>query len=84
VVPRDDQAALFRAFGAAVRRRREELGLSQEEFGFQSGMDRTYVSGIERGVRNPTIRVVIRLAAALGVKASTLMKRAEETSVRGQ
>jgi len=81
--PRDDQAALFRAFGVAVRQRREELGLSQEEFGFQSGLDRTYVSGIERGVRNPTIRIVIRLAAALGVRPSTLFKRAEESAPRG-
>jgi len=53
------------AFGQAVRRRRERLGLSQERLGFESGLDRTYVSGIERGVRNPTIRSVARLAFAL-------------------
>lgn len=78
VPSRDEQSALFRAFGAAVRQRREELGLSQEEFGFESGLDRTYVSGIERGVRNPTIRVVIRLAAALQTRPSALWKRAED------
>jgi transcriptional regulator with XRE-family HTH domain len=43
----------------------------------------TYVSGIERGVRNPTLRTMLKAAAALGVKASTLMRRAEEATRAG-
>ena len=66
------------AFGKAVREAREELGLSQEELGFESELDRTYISGIERGVRNPTIVTVGRLCRALGVRGSELMARAEE------
>jgi transcriptional regulator with XRE-family HTH domain len=56
-----------------VRRRREELGWSQEELADQAELHRTYVSGIERKVRNPTIEILERLAKALGVKASALI-----------
>lgn len=57
-----------RRVGANLRRLRQRKGLSQERFGFESGLDRTYVSGIERGARNPTILVIERIAKALGVK----------------
>ena len=66
------------AFGEAVRRRRERLGLSQEALGFVSGLDRTYVSGIERGVRNPTLRIIWRLAEALSTTPSALLKASEK------
>lgn len=65
------------AFGEAVRERRHELGLSQEELGYRCGLDRTYVSGIERGVRNPTLKVVWQLADGLEVNASALLRAAE-------
>jgi len=61
-------------FGEKVRLRREELGLSQEEFAFQSGIHRTYVSGIERGVRNPSLTMVERIVKALGVSFSSLLE----------
>lgn len=60
-------------FGANVRRLREARGLSQEAFGFASGIDRTYVSGVERGVRNPTITVVEKFAEGLGVPSHVLL-----------
>ena len=60
-------------FGERVRLRREELGLSQEEFAFQSGIHRTYVSGIERGVRNPSLTMVERIAKALKMNFSDLL-----------
>ena len=60
-------------FGERVRLRREELGLSQEEFAFQSGIHRTYVSGIERGVRNPSLTMVERIVKALGVSFDDLI-----------
>jgi transcriptional regulator with XRE-family HTH domain len=59
--------------GTNVKRLREARGLSQEELAFDAEMHRTYVSGIERGKRNPTVTVVERLAAALGAKASELL-----------
>jgi transcriptional regulator with XRE-family HTH domain len=58
--------------GANVRALRHERGWSQEEFGDRVGLHRTYVSQIERGVRNPTASVIERLAIALDVRPSTL------------
>jgi transcriptional regulator with XRE-family HTH domain len=60
---------------ANVRRLRRQTGLSQESFANEHGIDRTYVSGIERGTRNPTVTVVERLAAALGVDVQELFAR---------
>ena len=74
---KDQWNPLCAAFGQAVRARRERLGLSQEEFAHRARMDRTYASGIERGVRNPTLRVIARVAKALGTPAYKLLARAE-------
>ena len=76
---RDEWTSLCKAFGAAVRTRREALDLSQEELGIRAGeMDRTYVSGIERGVRNPTLKIIGRLAKALRTRPSQLLASAED------
>lgn len=72
------KADIRAALGRAVRSFRHDLGVSQEELGYRCGLDRTYVSGIERGVRNPTLEVIWRLASGLGVKPSQLMQEAEE------
>ena len=58
--------------GQNVRAFREERGWSQEQLAFEAGLHRTYVSGIERGVRNPTATVIEQLAIALKVKPSAL------------
>lgn len=63
--------------GANLRRLREEKGLSQERFGFESGVDRTYVSGIERGARNPTATIIEKLADGLAVPAYVLLMEPE-------
>jgi transcriptional regulator with XRE-family HTH domain len=60
------------AFGAVVRRFREESGLSQEELAAKARIHRTYIGGIERGERNPTLLMIHRLAKALGVAAKKL------------
>lgn len=57
---------LAKNFGLAVRRQREVLRLSQEELAARAAIDRTYISGVERGVRNPTLDVMQRIATALG------------------
>ncbi len=59
--------------GRNVRRFRTAAGLSQEELAFRCRLDRTYVSGIERGVRNPTVLVLDRIARALGVSGADLL-----------
>lgn len=58
--------------GKNLRRLRQAKGLAQEKFALEAELDRTYVSGIERGVRNPTIVVIQRLADALDVPAGEL------------
>lgn len=60
--------------GKNVRELREGLNLSQEELGFRANLDRTYVSGVERGVRNPTVVVLSRLAEALCVVPARLLQ----------
>jgi transcriptional regulator with XRE-family HTH domain len=66
------------AFGLAVRHIRTERGMSQEQLAARSGLDRTYVSGLERGTRNPTLITQQRLAVALGVRVAELIAYAEE------
>lgn len=56
-----------------LRHLREQKGWSQEQFAFEAGIHRTYVSDIERGARNPTITVVEKLARPLGVTVSELL-----------
>ena len=68
---------LCAAFGEAIRARRERVGISQEELAHRADIDRTYVSGIERGVRNPTLKTIARLAKALSVPAHKLLATAE-------
>ena len=63
-----------RRVGLNLRHYREKLGLSQEEFAFECGLHRTYVSGVERGVRNPTVVVLAKLAKALGVPTEKLIE----------
>ena len=53
---------------------RAERGLSQEELAFECGLHRTYVSGVERGVRNPTVIVLEKIAKALKVATSVLLE----------
>lgn len=60
--------------GLNVRQLREEKGWSQEELAFETGMHRTYISGIERGVRNPTVIVVEKIAVKLEVKPARLLQ----------
>ena len=52
-------------------------GLSQERLALEAGLDRTYVSGIERGERNPSLGNLFKLVDALGLKVSELAVRAE-------
>lgn len=60
--------------GLNVQRFRHELGLSQEELAFEAGIHRTYISGVERGVRNITVTVAARLAKALRVLPHQLLE----------
>jgi two-component system response regulator len=67
-------------FGAAVRFRRDRLGISQEELAGRAGLHRTYISDVERGARNVSLESIHRLAAALEVSVSTFFSRSQEMS----
>ena len=67
-----------RAFGDALREIRKEHGIWREQLALDSGLDRTYVSLIERGAQSPTIRSVLKVAGVLGVKPSAIILRMEE------
>ncbi len=67
-----------RQVGLNVQKLRRERGWSQEELAFESGLHRTYISGIERGARNPAILVIDQLASALDVSPAQLLERASK------
>lgn len=58
-----------------VRRLRVRLNLSQESLAFESGVNRTYISRLERGLENPTLAVLQRIADALKVEVSELLAK---------
>lgn len=58
-----------------LRQARQRAGVSQEDLAARAGVDRTYVSGIERGLRNPTIDIVARFADALDTTTPKLLTR---------
>jgi transcriptional regulator with XRE-family HTH domain len=59
-------------FGRAIRRRRRELDLSQEELAERAELHRNYVSGIETGTRNPSLKNIEKLAKALDISVARL------------
>ncbi|MDP3174802.1 MAG: helix-turn-helix transcriptional regulator [Phenylobacterium sp.] len=56
-----------------VKLARQEKGWSQEELAHQAELHRTYISGVERGVRNPTVTVLEKIAIALGLGPGRLL-----------
>jgi len=66
-----------RAFGKALREIRKAKKLSQEDLGLEANLDRTYVSLLERGLKSPTIRTVVKLAEVLNVMPSEIVQGME-------
>jgi ribosome-binding protein aMBF1 (putative translation factor) len=65
---------IVRALGRRIRQLRHDKGWSQEHLADEAGMHRTYMWGIEQGIRNPSVRHLVRLADALGVPLKTLFE----------
>ena len=63
-----------RILGGNVRRFREALGMTQEDLSEASGLDRSYIGGVERGERNPALTAILRLASALRVTPGRLFE----------
>ncbi|MFM6355524.1 MAG: helix-turn-helix domain-containing protein [Planktothrix sp.] len=68
---------LLKALGILIRRHRMSIRISQEELGLRSHLDRTYISGLERGVRNPSLTVLVSLASGLNITVSELLENLE-------
>lgn len=66
--------SLLQKFGLRVRQLRETRGWSQEDFAEKADLHRTYVSGIERGTRNPTLTVLDRIAGGFGMPIDHLLQ----------
>lgn len=66
------------ALGRAISKLRQNLRLSQEELANRAGIHRTYVSQLERGIKSPTLAVLIKLARALETKPSRLLRSIED------
>jgi transcriptional regulator with XRE-family HTH domain len=71
--------ALRAALADQIRRARKRRALSQEELAWRSGLHRTYVSMVERAQRSLTVDSLDKIATALGVSASALLRRAEKS-----
>lgn len=71
-------------FGPALRRVRLAAGMSQEMLGLESGVQRNFISLIETGQNQPTITTIVKLARALGMKASELVAQAEAEAEVGR
>jgi transcriptional regulator with XRE-family HTH domain len=63
---------LERRFGKRLKELRLARGLSQEELAFRVGVHRTYLGGIERGERNPSLKNLAAIARGLGISLSEL------------
>lgn len=68
-----DEALLLSNFGHCVKDARLALGLSQEKLALDCGLDRTYISSVERGKRNVSLINIHRLAEALGISPTDLL-----------
>ena len=71
------------AFGEVLRRHRLRAGRSQEWLAGAAGLDRTYISLLERGLRKPTLNTVLKLAHALDATASEMVREVV-TRLEGQ
>ncbi len=69
----------LKAFGEVVRELRERRNLSQMDLYMECGIDRTFLSAIERGVQSPTLKTIVRLSEVLEVQPSEMMRRMERS-----
>lgn len=66
------------AFGEVLKRERSKLGVSQDQLAREALLDRTFISLLERGMRQPSLRSMFRIAAALDINPEELVKKTKE------
>lgn len=71
------RATVEQVFGQVLRELRTRMGKTQEAVAFDAGLDRTYISMLERGLRQPSLETVLALARALGIPASEIVATVE-------
>jgi len=64
-------------FGILLKRKRKEKGLSQQRLADKSGLDRTFISLMERGLKTPSLTTIFKLSSTLEIEASTLIQELE-------
>ena len=69
---------LNKKFARVLKQLRRQKGFSQETFGFEANLHRTYVSQLERGLKSPSLETLKRICKALGIKMSKLLQLIEE------
>lgn len=74
-----NKSEVTRAFGDTIRDLRKKKGLSQEDLCHLAEISRSFLSEIERGVKQPTISTLFVLAENLGVKAATIVSKVEKS-----
>ena len=73
-----DEQRLKDVFGQELRRARNDAGISQEKLALQVGLDRTYISMLERGLRQPTLTTIFLLCPALKLSSVDMMMRVQD------
>lgn len=77
--PEDDRIpGLEKAFGEILRKHRKALKLTQEVLAIETGLDRTFISLMERGMRRPSLTTIFILARRFGIAASQLVAEIEK------
>ncbi|MGV0952821.1 MAG: helix-turn-helix domain-containing protein [Fluviibacter sp.] len=78
------QSQITITFGVALRQLREEAGMTQEQLGFESDLRRTFISVLELGQQQPSLTTIFKLAGALKILPSALVRRVEEAQIGGR
>jgi transcriptional regulator with XRE-family HTH domain len=73
------RSGVEKAFGEVMKTTREELGLSQMGLHVRTGLDRTFISDLERGVQCPSLRTIFRVAKGLNITPNNLIRRTAES-----
>lgn len=73
-----DEQKLKGAFGKVLRTARKSVGLSQEKLALKVGLDRTYISMLERGLRQPSLTTIFLLCPALNMSSAEMVSRVQE------
>ena len=75
--PKYANAPVLVALGMAIRSLRKARGISQEELGLRSQVDRAYMSSIERGTQNPGVMTIFRVANGMGISVAEIFAEAK-------